>query len=243
MLLKFLLSTFALIALIDCTAADGASKQDEKIVGGFPIAISKVPWQVGLVYFGRHSCGGSIINNRWILTAAHCLTVLFPMRYRVRIGTDDKKGGKLYKVKSFKIHQQYGEFFVDYDFGLLELAEELTFNERIQPVQLPNIDDDHIAMGTSVLVSGWGTTKNRTESSRYLRAVEVPTVDQEFCNEVYEGKVTERMFCAANKEGGKDCKCSSRQSDEMDTFFFYFQCYSQGTFGFHSEQDGSYTTD
>lgn len=202
-----LLPLLALIALFGCTSS-ASNTDDDKIVGGYPIAITKVPWQVGLVYFGRHSCGGSIINQRWILTAAHCLTVLFPLRYKVRIGTDDKKGGKLYKVRSFKIHQQYGEFFVDYDFGLLELKDELTFTDRIQPVQLPKIGDEHIPTGSNVLVSGWGVTKNRTEPTRYLRAVEVPTVDQDVCNEVYEGKVTLRMFCAAEKEGGKDCKCS-----------------------------------
>lgn len=186
----------------------GASQQNERIVGGFAVNITRVPWQVGLSYFGQQTCGGSIIGSRWILTAAHCLTMLFPLRYKVRVGTDDRKGGQLHGIRSYKIHQRYGEVFVDFDFGLIELKEPLAFSDRIRPVALPNAGDEHMATGTTCLVSGWGVTHNWAESTRYLRAVEVPTVDQQLCNQVYEGKVTERMFCAGlYEDGGKDGEC------------------------------------
>lgn len=47
-------------------------KVDDRIVGGFPTTIEKNPWQVSLQHYGRHICGGSIISEKWILTAAHC---------------------------------------------------------------------------------------------------------------------------------------------------------------------------
>lgn len=46
--------------------------EDEKIVGGFPIEINAAPYQVSLRYFGSHICGGSIISEYYVLTAAHC---------------------------------------------------------------------------------------------------------------------------------------------------------------------------
>src|SRR5690348_12693415 len=43
-----------------------------KIVGGEPTEIEKHPWQVALQLNGGFFCGGSIIAQKWILTAAHC---------------------------------------------------------------------------------------------------------------------------------------------------------------------------
>lgn len=45
---------------------------DGRIVGGFAMNITEAPWQVSLQLGGSHFCGGSIIGNDWILTAAHC---------------------------------------------------------------------------------------------------------------------------------------------------------------------------
>lgn len=45
---------------------------DGRIVGGFAMNITEVPWQVSLQLRGSHFCGGSIIGKSWILTAAHC---------------------------------------------------------------------------------------------------------------------------------------------------------------------------
>lgn len=181
---------------------------DGRIVGGFPVNITQVPWQVALLYTNKQICSGSIISNRWVLTAAHCLDGKDPMYFQVLIGTHIKdQGGELHTVQVYWIHQQYNSKRFDYDFGLLELNEELTFNERIQPIQLPKMTDVDPAVGALVLVSGWGNTKNISESERYLRAVEVPMVDQQLCDKAYKnyGDITDRMFCAGYyEEGGKD---------------------------------------
>lgn len=46
---------------------------DGRIVGGFPIDIKQVPWQASMQRNGKHACGASIISDKWLLTAAHCL--------------------------------------------------------------------------------------------------------------------------------------------------------------------------
>lgn len=176
--------------------------------------ITQIPWQISLVYGDNHLCGGSIIGSRWILTAAHCIFERNLYSFRVRAGATDRfNDGKLYSVEKLIHHQNYGgRNNPDYDYGLIRLDEALSFNEQIQPINLPRVDDADIENNRMCLLSGWGSTQNASESSQYLRAVEVPKVDQILCNKAYKGTVTPRMFCAGNyEEGGKDCECTLKQ--------------------------------
>lgn len=170
-----------------------------------------MPWQVALFYKNQHECGGSIISYKWILTAAHCLQGFEPLKYIVLVGATDKyKDGIEHKVQGSSIHRQYGK--LDYDFGLLLLQKPIQFNSKVQAVALPKINDADLATGTICLISGYGNTENSSESTNLLRAVEVPVIDQEVCNEAYTGRVTPRMFCAGLfDEGGKNGKEILRQ--------------------------------
>lgn len=183
---------------------------NDKIVGGHPINITQVPWQAAIISGRTLLCGGSIISNRWILSAATCVEEFTnPLQYKIRVGSADQfQGGKLYGVDAYKIHEQYDEETSDYNFLLFRLREELSFSETVQPIRMPNVDDTDIEVGTMCLTSGWGARLVSTLPTRYLHAVEVPKVDQDLCNGIYEGLVTDRMFCAGfYEEGGKDSKC------------------------------------
>lgn len=176
---------------------------ESRIVGGFLVNIKRVPWQVSLQLHG-HICGGSIISDQWILTAAHCLWL---PSFKVRVGAMNKFwGGQSHDIDKVIKHEHYDERSLDFDFGLIRLKNMLKFNGRIQPIRLPNIDDADIVAGEKCLVSGWGNTMNVWEPSLFLRAVVVPKVDQQLCNKVYDNEITDRMFCAGYEEGGKDGK-------------------------------------
>lgn len=102
------------------------------------------------------------------------------------------------------MHEMFDLSTVDYDFSVLELAEEIVFDETKQPIALPegNVLED----GVWLNVTGWGVTKNSKESSDELRMASVPSVNHEACNEAYKwvGGITDRMMCAGLKKGGKD---------------------------------------
>lgn len=181
------------------------AKSADRIVGGFPLNITQAPWQVSLQQdSGTYQfCGGSIIGNQWILTAAHCLSR--PMQ--IRVGATHKyTEGHLIDVKRRYVHKKHSYGEDDYDFGLLQLAADLEFSDSVKPIRLPDFGEAYIKNGTICLASGWGKTRNASESSDLLRGVQVPTVDQQICNAAYEGKITPRMICAGYKDGGKDCK-------------------------------------
>lgn len=114
----------------------------------------------------------------------------------------------MYEVLDKIVNDNIDPYTLDYDYGLLVLKQNLTFNEAVRMIRIPNANDADIDNNSKFLVSGWGLTRNSTITNRYLRAVEVPRVDQELCNKAYKGKITSRMFCAGYyEEGGKDCEC------------------------------------
>nr|P35037.5 RecName: Full=Trypsin-3; Flags: Precursor [Anopheles gambiae] len=177
-----------------------------RIVGGFEIDVSETPYQVSLQYFNSHRCGGSVLNSKWILTAAHCTVNLQPSSLAVRLGSSrHASGGTVVRVARVLEHPNYDDSTIDYDFSLMELESELTFSDVVQPVSLPD-QDEAVEDGTMTIVSGWGNTQSAAESNAILRAANVPTVNQKECTIAYSssGGITDRMLCAGYKRGGKD---------------------------------------
>ncbi|XP_013099236.2 trypsin-1-like [Stomoxys calcitrans] len=178
---------------------------DGRIVGGEKINITEAPHQVSL-QTTAHLCGGSIISNRWILTAAHCTYGRNADELRVRIGSSESsKGGELIDVEEIVQHKDFNIRNVDYDFSLIKLDREIEFNDTKQAVKLPE-HMENITDGTACFVTGWGYTHSITQSREWLRQAEVPIFNQQQCAMRYNifGGITDRMICAGYAKGGKD---------------------------------------
>ncbi|XP_058124441.1 trypsin-3-like isoform X1 [Anopheles ziemanni] len=178
-----------------------------RIVGGLEIDVSETPYQVSLQYFKSHRCGGSVLNSKWVLTAAHCTdSVLVPTALAVRLGSSrHASGGTVLRIANIFQHPKYDPETTDFDFALLELQGELSFSDVVQPVALPE-QGEPVEDGTLTTVSGWGNTQSAAESNAVLRAANVPTVNQQECDLAYTafGGITDHMLCAGYKHGGKD---------------------------------------
>ena len=134
---------------------------DNKIVGGFPITIESAPYQVSLQLWNIHICGGSIISEKWVLTASHCTVERRASDFSIRAGSSIyRSGGDVIAVKNIIQHPQYDKYTMDYDFSLLELESRISLDEKKQIIPLAS-ENERISPYTLCKVSGWGVTKVR----------------------------------------------------------------------------------
>ena len=212
-----------------------------RIVGGQEIKSSSIPHQVALRmgYWDRYSgdlilpdtsksfCGGTLISEEWVLTAAHCLhgsyrSILVTTGHSVNYYAAAKRepGFQESKILQEFTHRQYRRDQVDqgYDIALIQLKNKFTFSEYVQPACLPPKDefDPLHSYGNGenypvCLISGWGDeVEGAGRGSSKLRYATIPLIPNRECNSLYrkqglratlpEGKV----LCGGVVEGGID---------------------------------------
>ncbi|XP_030013115.1 trypsin-2-like isoform X2 [Sphaeramia orbicularis] len=188
-----------MIGLIVLTVLGAAAPLDDKIVGGYECTPYTNQWQVS-INIGYHYCGGSLINDQWIVSAAHCwqkfIAVLGDHHIWVHEGTE-----QYMSVDAIYWHELYDYKTLDYDIMLMKLAHPVTVNEYVKPIALPKACPNP---GDMCKVTGWGNIYTDSGEPFQLRCVEVPIVSHKDCDVSYPGQITERMLCAGYPEGGKD---------------------------------------
>ena len=115
------------------------------------------------------------------------------------------RGGDVIAVKRVFNHPRFSFATLNFDFALLELANEIKLIPRIK--ELVNLAEanDKTFPDTEVLVSGFGLIDENAERSDHrLRGVLVPVVDQNACKRSYPFILTDNMICAGLSAGGKD---------------------------------------
>ncbi|XP_030648298.1 transmembrane protease serine 2 [Chanos chanos] len=180
-----------------------------RIVGGNEVAGNGAwPWQVSLHARSRHVCGGSIITNRWILTAAHCVEdISRPEEWTVYAGylyQYEMTPSRGYSVERIISHQ-YNPNTDDNDIALMKLTRSLQFSDSVRPVCLPNAGLHFVAPQTCY-ITGWGAVMFGGSATQELREARVNLIDRTVCNgrQVYNGLITPSMICAGRLQGGVD---------------------------------------
>ncbi|XP_040585819.1 transmembrane protease serine 4 isoform X1 [Mesocricetus auratus] len=185
----------------------GRSLKTPRVVGGVEASVDSWPWQVSIQYDRQHTCGGSILDPHWILTAAHCFRKhLDVSNWKVRAGSE-KLGhtpslpvAKIFVTKHNALHPK------EKDIALIKLQVPLTFSDTVRPICLP-FPDEELTPGTPLWVIGWGfTEQNGGTMSDVLLQASVQVIDSTRCNaeDAYQGEVTAEMVCAGTPQGGVD---------------------------------------
>lgn len=159
-----------------------------------------------------HLCGGAIINERTVITAAHCLYYHRPSSLKIHVGEKPRKviDGKVYDIEALHCHDKYNGIGHDFDVGLVRIQGSFEFNDNVQLIVLAETQDI-IIDGSYATILGWGVTNVDTlEEAEYLMEAHVPIVKQKICNRFMGGQITPRMLCAGFQKGGVDaCQMDS----------------------------------
>ncbi|XP_068083831.1 trypsin-3 [Anabrus simplex] len=177
---------------------------DGRIVGGRATTIREHPYQLSFQVDGKHSCGASVIDAQWALTAAHCVYVALDGSVTIRAGSSYReRGGSVHETEEIFVHPLYNSTTVDYDIALIKVASPFLLSNDIQVIPLPSQNDD-VSEGATAVVTGWGHTSEGGNDSVILQEVYVPILSQTECQGLYDGKITDSMICAGYLDGGKD---------------------------------------
>ncbi|KAJ8976746.1 hypothetical protein NQ317_004298 [Molorchus minor] len=178
-----------------------------RIVGGNPADIKDYPYQVSVLYDSTHACGGSILSERYVLTAAHCTYEITASHLSIRAGSSyHNSGGQVAQVSKINQHSQFNIDTYDYDISVLQLATSLVFGTGVAKISIVAATGT-IKNGDTSVATGWGRLTNDGAIPVQLQVVSLPTITTATCQTYYGsgvGGVTDRMFCAGYDEGGKD---------------------------------------
>ncbi|XP_029944180.1 serine protease 27-like [Salarias fasciatus] len=186
----------------------GEAVNNNRIVGGQEADPGSWPWQAALYLFDTFTCGGTLINDHWVLTAAHCLTTedLSGAEVLLSLHNISDPGPDVVTVALDEIicHPAYNSFTFENDICLLKLSTPVTFSDSIQPICLPT-KGSTFHTGLSSWVTGFGTIDNGN-LAEVLQEVNVPIVGNTRCQCYLRdfSEITENMVCAGREAGGKD---------------------------------------
>ncbi|KAA0200991.1 hypothetical protein HAZT_HAZT001597 [Hyalella azteca] len=209
-----LFSTASVVSNCYC----GFENPGPRVAGGDTASTAEYPWMVGVIKIeiNRPNCGGSLISNQWVLTAAHCMIGETLETLEVLLGTNlvglNQQSGRRVKVSRIIIHPYYNGVTYDSDIGLLKLAARVTYSNIISPVCLPFNMRQSDYEGTYGTVTGWGRVGELEDLSEVLKEVDLRIIGFKECIAYYPGsslyEVTDNMLCTL-RPGQDSCRGDS----------------------------------
>ncbi|XP_075053937.1 enteropeptidase [Mixophyes fleayi] len=182
-----------------------------KIVGGTNAAVGTWPWIASLYYNERQVCGATLMDNEWLVSAAHCVygRNLIPSRWKAVLGMHDSSNltyppRETRLIDQIVINPHYNRRTKDSDIIMMHLEFTVNYTDYIQPVCLPEIQQE-FPLGLNCSIAGWGRLQSQGAIPTILQEANVPLISNEKCQQqMPEYNITNRMVCAGYDEGGID---------------------------------------
>ncbi|XP_064547635.1 chymotrypsinogen B [Drosophila montana] len=209
-----------------CGHKNPVSPDQERIVGGTNASPYEFPWIAVLFKSGKQFCGGSLITNNHILTAAHCVARMTSWDvaaltahlgdYNIR--TDFEVQHVSRRIKRLVRHKGFEFSTLHNDIAILTLSEPVPFSSEIQPICLPTspTQQSRSYSGQVATVAGWGSLRENGPQPSILQKVDVTIWANAECAQKYgraaPGGIIESMICAG--QAAKD-SCSGDSGGPM----------------------------
>lgn len=193
-------SSRASVASRIVSGSSSSSGVQARIVGGGATSISKMPYLVQVHIGSSGICGGTLIAASWILTAAHCVKDVAVKTIRVVAGATKLYGsrGQVRSVNKSIVAPKFTTKVMNWDVALLKLNASITLGSNVSTIAMATTMP---AVGTKVLIGGWGATEEGGTAVKHLQSTNVEIYNKKECARDYEGnaKLTGTMFCAEGK--------------------------------------------
>lgn len=208
-----------------CGTPDEVFQGTQRIFGGVLAKIENFPWQV---LFWNPRAGGALIDEYWVLTAAHVVeTNQNPEMYvgSTSLTSTKLKNAQMLIADRVFIHPGWETLEdpetrtnFDNDIALVRLKDPVKMGLTVSPICLPGASSEYSpSVGDLGLISGWGKTEHNSIVIK-LRGAKVPIAPLLKCQEV-KGKnpkvnvntyvFTDNMICAGGEKGIDSCEGDS----------------------------------
>ncbi|XP_063814468.1 mitochondrial coenzyme A diphosphatase NUDT8 isoform X2 [Pseudophryne corroboree] len=187
-----------------------------RIVGGVDAQPGAWPWLVSIQIptrtGHRHSCGGTLLSEVWVMTAAHCFKAMqrYVDKWKIVVGgfqlSELSSEVQIRSVKSYVQHEEYNPRIEANDIAMIELNSPVKFDDYAQPACLPRATLN-ITFLHPCYISGWGVmAENSVETADVLQEAKVNLIGLQKCNSSkwYHGSIRKYNLCAGYEEGGID---------------------------------------
>ncbi|XP_029157165.1 trypsin-7-like isoform X2 [Nylanderia fulva] len=185
----------------------------ERIIGGSDISIESVPYVLSLMLNGEYACSASIINNKWAITAAHCVTAVLNPLKEISVCSGSSilyENCIIHNVTDFYIHEDYNSIINDYDIAVIKVTPSFAYNSFTKPVGLAPYNAENVFKEWGV-VCGWGYYLKCDDEidpfvAKMLKCIEIPKIERNLCYEDYKfrSEITNQMICYGYQDGAQD---------------------------------------
>lgn len=187
-----------------------------RIVGGVRASDFAWPWQVYITSKGVFKCGGTLIDRRHVLTAAHCIIGVSndASDFAVRVGAHNMipKGyytGTHYRANAIFVHDNYVSAEYGYDIAIIRLAQAVDVSDTVNIACLPPSASFDVEVYKPVVITGFGLTSEDGRLPYTLQQAIIQLLPN--CRRAYEYYRPATQICAGLPRGGKDT-CQGKNS-------------------------------
>ncbi|CAK1540237.1 unnamed protein product [Leptosia nina] len=193
--------------------------RQQRIVGGDVTTIDQYPSAALILLYSCFDhvfssvCGASIISDRAVLTAAHCISDYVPVSYwQTRVGSSfGNRGGFVHQASKVLIHPEYNSRGILNDIGIIQTSTPFTFSSYVSAASFAG-RNYYLPDNEPVTAIGWGMNDTINQSgSEQLNRVHLHTINWNLCDSIFRevgSPIGEEVLCIGIPGGGVGGQCA-----------------------------------